>query len=148
MCTSVLLQALADAVRHPYKPWWVEGGGHNNIEVHWREHYFQRVREFVRFVESKSRSGSNSNSGSGSGGGGGSGRSGLEVDADRERKAPAIQISSPARVRRDSDDPDRDSETSELSRSVSNSRAVRFSASIADYADVDASDVHSDNEQI
>ncbi len=31
--------------------WWVEGAGHNNIEIHWRDEYYARVRSFVRAVE-------------------------------------------------------------------------------------------------
>jgi len=44
-------QALASIAPNPYKPYWVEGAGHNNIEVHWREPYLERMRQFVGEME-------------------------------------------------------------------------------------------------
>jgi hypothetical protein len=31
--------------------WFIEGAGHNNIEIHWRDEYYARVRTFLRSVE-------------------------------------------------------------------------------------------------
>uniref|UniRef100_A0A6A7G6Z1 Alpha/beta hydrolase domain-containing protein 17B n=1 Tax=Hirondellea gigas TaxID=1518452 RepID=A0A6A7G6Z1_9CRUS len=43
-------RALAAALSHPYEPWFVEGAGHNNIEILQREMYFHKVRAFIHFV--------------------------------------------------------------------------------------------------
>lgn len=32
-----------------YEPWWVEGAGHNDIELCFREAYFEQLRRFCRF---------------------------------------------------------------------------------------------------
>jgi len=45
---------LAENALNPYTPWFVEGAGHNNIEIHWREEYFEKLTEFVRGIETKS----------------------------------------------------------------------------------------------
>jgi len=42
---------LSEAAPMPYKPWFVEGAGHNNIEVHWRDTYFEKLNDFVRNIE-------------------------------------------------------------------------------------------------
>jgi len=43
--------ALSESAPNAYKPWIIEGAGHNNIEIMWREALWGRVREFVRFCE-------------------------------------------------------------------------------------------------
>jgi pimeloyl-ACP methyl ester carboxylesterase len=43
--------ALSEASPNCYPPWFVEGGGHNNLEVHWRPQYLARLSEFVRDIE-------------------------------------------------------------------------------------------------
>jgi len=45
--------ALAENALNPYTPWFVEGAGHNNVEIHWREEYFEKLSEFVRGIETK-----------------------------------------------------------------------------------------------
>merc|ERR1712139_723466 len=34
-----------------YDPWWVYEGGHNDIEVVWREDFFLRLHLFLAFLE-------------------------------------------------------------------------------------------------
>jgi pimeloyl-ACP methyl ester carboxylesterase len=36
---------------NPYKPWYIEGAGHNNIERDWRYEFYTHVSKFVRDVE-------------------------------------------------------------------------------------------------
>jgi len=43
--------ALSEAAPNCYTPWFVEGGGHNNLEAHWRPQYLARLRQFVRDIE-------------------------------------------------------------------------------------------------
>lgn len=43
--------ALSEAAPNAYNPWFVEGGGHNNLEAHWRSQYMARLREFIRDIE-------------------------------------------------------------------------------------------------
>lgn len=33
-----------------YEPWWVEQGGHNDIDIRFRKHYFIRIAKFFRFL--------------------------------------------------------------------------------------------------
>ena len=35
------------ALPNAYKPFWVEGGGHNNLEIMAREPFFERLKEFT-----------------------------------------------------------------------------------------------------
>jgi len=42
---------LSEAAKHPYEPWIVSGAGHNNIELHWRNEYFEKLRDFIRFLQ-------------------------------------------------------------------------------------------------
>lgn len=42
---------LADAVKHCYAPFYVEGAGHNNIEAFWRGSLIARLSEFIRDIE-------------------------------------------------------------------------------------------------
>jgi pimeloyl-ACP methyl ester carboxylesterase len=44
-------QGLAAAAPNSFPAWWVEGAGHNNVEVDFREAYFAQLDQFVRFVE-------------------------------------------------------------------------------------------------
>jgi len=44
-------QALITASPNAYKPWFVEGAGHNNIEIHWREALFKKLAQFIKDVE-------------------------------------------------------------------------------------------------
>jgi hypothetical protein len=44
-------QALARAARCQFPPWWVEGAGHNDIEVEHRAQWLAHLDEFVRYVE-------------------------------------------------------------------------------------------------
>ncbi len=44
-------QMLASAAPNKYQPWYVDGAGHNNIEVQWRETLFQQLLDFVHFLE-------------------------------------------------------------------------------------------------
>lgn len=44
-------RTLASLPPNAFKPWWVEGAGHNDIEVEYREAYFAKLEGFVRFVE-------------------------------------------------------------------------------------------------
>ena len=44
-------RALSAAAPKPFKPWFVDGAGHNNIEVDFREAYFARLDAFVRYIE-------------------------------------------------------------------------------------------------
>eukprot|EP00922_Rhytidocystis_sp_ex-Travisia-forbesii_P039447 GHVS01058640.1.p1 GENE.GHVS01058640.1~~GHVS01058640.1.p1 ORF type:complete len:333 (+),score=45.05 GHVS01058640.1:286-1284(+) len=41
-------KALHAAAPNAVNPWWVVGGGHNNIEVEWRNEYFSKLNEFVK----------------------------------------------------------------------------------------------------
>lgn len=60
-CPVFIFHGLADTdvpIRHSewlirlvaryYPPWWVPDGGHNDIEVRYREDYFKHLREFVQ----------------------------------------------------------------------------------------------------
>ena len=44
---------LVEAAPVRYDPWFVEGAGHNNIEVHWRREYVAKVKEFLDFLDSR-----------------------------------------------------------------------------------------------
>eukprot|EP01083_Nonionella_stella_P280471 954135_1 len=44
-------QKLSDAAPNPYPPWFVDGAGHNDIELKWRDVYFEKVRAFLSFVK-------------------------------------------------------------------------------------------------
>lgn len=46
-------RGLSEAAHEAFKPWWVEGAGHNNIEVEFREMYFAKLDQFVRYIEAK-----------------------------------------------------------------------------------------------
>lgn len=41
---------LSDAAANPYQPWFVEGAGHNNIELSWRRQYYEKVGEFLHSI--------------------------------------------------------------------------------------------------
>lgn len=43
--------ALYEACKHPYPPWWVHEGGHNDIEIIWRSVFFAKLRSFLEFLE-------------------------------------------------------------------------------------------------
>jgi len=38
-----------------YDPWWVKEAGHNDIEINHRSEYFERIRKFIRAVQSPER---------------------------------------------------------------------------------------------
>lgn len=44
-------KGLFDLVPNPYKPFWVEGGGHNNLEIIAREPFFQRLADFIKYLD-------------------------------------------------------------------------------------------------
>ena len=44
-------QSLAAAAPRAFPPWFVEGAGHNNIEVDFREAFFAHLDGFVRYIE-------------------------------------------------------------------------------------------------
>lgn len=44
-------RVLAEAAPNSFKPWFVQGAGHNNIEVDFRQQYFMRLTTFVRHIE-------------------------------------------------------------------------------------------------
>lgn len=44
---------LHDAAAVKYEPWFVEGAGHNNIEVHWRQQFFARMRKFLTWLDDR-----------------------------------------------------------------------------------------------
>jgi pimeloyl-ACP methyl ester carboxylesterase len=44
-------ESLVRAARHAYPPWYVLGGGHNDIEIVYKGLYYQRLRRFVADVK-------------------------------------------------------------------------------------------------
>jgi len=42
---------LYDLLEHPYEPFWVEGAGHNNLEIIARNLYFERFAEFIKYLD-------------------------------------------------------------------------------------------------
>ena len=42
-----LREDLHNALPNPFEPFWVQGGGHNNLEVMAREPFFKRLKEYV-----------------------------------------------------------------------------------------------------
>mmetsp|Transcript_3602 Transcript_3602/g.10248 ORF Transcript_3602/g.10248 Transcript_3602/m.10248 type:complete len:352 (+) Transcript_3602:60-1115(+) len=39
-----------------YEPWWVQGGGHNDIDVCFRAHYFERLADFLKALDEERES--------------------------------------------------------------------------------------------
>eukprot|EP00397_Hematodinium_sp_SG-2012_P025010 GEMP01026094.1.p1 GENE.GEMP01026094.1~~GEMP01026094.1.p1 ORF type:complete len:256 (+),score=25.86 GEMP01026094.1:226-993(+) len=44
-------KALYDMIDNPYEPFWVEGGGHNNLEIIAREPFFERFTDFIKYLD-------------------------------------------------------------------------------------------------
>lgn len=42
---------LFSLVAQPYEPFWVEGGGHNNLEYVAREAFYERLNRFLRYLD-------------------------------------------------------------------------------------------------
>lgn len=40
-----------------YDPWWVKEGGHNDIEISFRAQYFQKIQQFLDYLDSHDRRG-------------------------------------------------------------------------------------------
>jgi fermentation-respiration switch protein FrsA (DUF1100 family) len=47
--------SLYEACKVPYTPWWVPGGGHNDIDVLWSAAYFARLQAFLRDIRPRTR---------------------------------------------------------------------------------------------
>ena len=45
-------EGLYNAAPNKYEPWFVEGAGHNNIEIHWREEFFNKMKAFLAWLDS------------------------------------------------------------------------------------------------
>lgn len=43
-------ERLYEASKKLYKPWFVDGAGHNDIEAHWRREYIHQLDEYLRYL--------------------------------------------------------------------------------------------------
>lgn len=41
---------LVSRCKNFYEPWWCEHGGHNDIDIRFRKHYFIRIAKFLKFL--------------------------------------------------------------------------------------------------
>jgi pimeloyl-ACP methyl ester carboxylesterase len=46
-------RGLYNAAPNKYEPWFVAGAGHNNIEIHYREQYVEKLRDFLRWNDAR-----------------------------------------------------------------------------------------------
>lgn len=53
LLTLCLSQTLHEMSHQRYPAWFVEGAGHNNIEVEYRGQYFDCLSKFLSFLESE-----------------------------------------------------------------------------------------------
>jgi len=44
-------KTLFELLNNPYEPFWVEGGGHNNLEIIARDPFFERLTDFIKYLE-------------------------------------------------------------------------------------------------
>jgi abhydrolase domain-containing protein 17 len=54
-------KALYERSQQSYEPWWIDGAGHNDIEVRWRSEYVERISLFIAFATELQRKGNESN---------------------------------------------------------------------------------------
>jgi len=47
-------KALYDLVVNPYEPFWVEDGGHNNLEIISKDIFFDRLAKFIQYLDNSS----------------------------------------------------------------------------------------------
>jgi fermentation-respiration switch protein FrsA (DUF1100 family) len=52
---NYVVQALYEASNKQYEPWFVDGAGHNDVEVNFRNQYFHKIEQFLRFLDRQNK---------------------------------------------------------------------------------------------